>query len=320
MAPGQLSGVIQNLRRTALLSDGAATDGQLLDDFIAHADEAAFEALVRRHGGMVWGVCSRVLGHSHDAEDAFQAAFLVLVRKAESVRPREMVGNWLYGVAYRTALKARGVANRRGAREKQVEDMPAKEVQDAKVWSDLRPLLDRELNRLADRYRVPVVLCDLEGKSQREAARQLGWPAGTLTTRLTRARKMLARRLSRQGIALSASALVLAAFTERGPGHAASAAGRFNRHSRGADRGRSSGNVGGIRAGRRTFPRSPSSHVSDQDQKRFGDCPGRRPGGLGRGLDRPPCYCRPIARRRAESRAGGPCAIRCGVPRNAINR
>lgn len=211
MATGQLSGVIQNLRRSAFLhNEDGLTDGQLLDAFLAHADETAFEALVRRHSAMVWGVCLRVLGRSHDAEDAFQAAFLVLVKKADSIRPREMVGNWLYGVAYRTALKARSIANRRRAREKQVVEMPAKEVHDAQIWHDLQPLLDNELNRLADKYRVPVVLCDLEGKSQREAARQLGWPEGTLTTRLTRARQILAKRLTKHGLALSAGALALA--------------------------------------------------------------------------------------------------------------
>jgi RNA polymerase sigma factor (sigma-70 family) len=210
MATGQFSGVIESLRRTALLRDeGGLTEGQLLEAFLVHADEAAFEALLHRLGPMVWGVCLRVLGATHDAEDAFQAAFLVLVRKADAIRPREMVGPWLYSVAYRTALKAKAVAARRRAREKQVQDMPAKEVHDAELWSDLRPLLDRELSRLADKYREPLILCDLEGKSQRQAAQQLGWPAGTLMTRLTRARRLLARRLTRQGIALAGSTLAL---------------------------------------------------------------------------------------------------------------
>jgi RNA polymerase sigma factor (sigma-70 family) len=211
IATGQLDSVLYSLRRTALLGDdGGPTDGQLLDVFLGHADAAAFETLVRRHGPMVWGVCLRALGNEHDAEDAFQATFLVLVRKAATVRPRALVGNWLYGVAYRTALKAKGAAVKRRAREKQVVDMPAKAVSDADVWSDLRPLLDHELSRLADKYRVPVVLCDLEGKSQREAARRLGWPEGTLMTRLSRARRLLARRLTRRRLALSAGALALA--------------------------------------------------------------------------------------------------------------
>ena len=210
MATGQLNGMIQHLRRTALAQgDDGLTDGQLLDAFLLNADEAAFEALVHRHAPMVWGVCVRALGHSHDAEDAFQATFLVLVRRADAIRPREMVGNWLYGVACRTALKAKAAADKRKAREKQVAELPAKEVRDEQVWHDLRPLLDCELNRLADKYRVPVVLCDLEGKSQREAARQLGWPEGTLMTRLSRARQMLAKRLNRQGLMLSAGGLAL---------------------------------------------------------------------------------------------------------------
>jgi RNA polymerase sigma factor (sigma-70 family) len=214
MATGQLHSVLHNVRRTALLGDdGGPTDGQLLDVFLDHADEAAFETLVRRHGPMIWGVCLRVLGNAHDAEDAFQATFLVLVRKAATVWPRAQVGNWLYGVAYRTALKAKGAASKRRAREKQVADMPATAVSDTHAWSDLRLLLDRELNRLADRYRVPIVLCDLEGKSQREAARQLGWPEGTLMTRLARARRLLAQRLARHGLALSAGSLALALST-----------------------------------------------------------------------------------------------------------
>src|SRR5438093_9976317 len=119
MATGHVIGVIQHLRRAMLLRDGAGlTDGQLLQDYISRRDEAALAALVERHGPMVWGVCRRLLGH-HDAEDAFQATFLVLVRKAASVVPGEVVGNWLYGVAHRTALQARRAAARRRAREVQ---------------------------------------------------------------------------------------------------------------------------------------------------------------------------------------------------------
>jgi RNA polymerase sigma factor (sigma-70 family) len=187
------------------------TDGQLLECFVIRRDEAAFAALVRRHGPMVLGVCRRVLGHVQDAEDAFQAAFLVLARKAASVGQRELVGNWLYGVAYRTALDARTAATRRRTRERQVNAMPEPEAGDgADVWSDLRPLLDRELNRLPDKYRVPVVLCDLEGRTRRDVARQLGIPEGTLSGRLTTARRTLARRLARQGLALSGGALTAA--------------------------------------------------------------------------------------------------------------
>src|SRR5471030_2851458 len=122
--------VIDSLRRTVLLSEMAdLADAQLLDRFLAHQDEAAFEALLRRHGPMVLGVCERVLGNAHDARDAFQATFLVLVSKASSIREREKVGNWLYGVAHRTALEARSVRARRRTLEKQVQDMPHPHVQ-----------------------------------------------------------------------------------------------------------------------------------------------------------------------------------------------
>jgi RNA polymerase sigma factor (sigma-70 family) len=158
---------------------------------------------------MVLGVCRRILGNCHDADDAFQAAFLVLVRKAETVSPREMVGNWLHGVAYQTARKARTLALKRRARERQVNDMPEPAARTQELWEELRPLLDQELSRLPDKYRVPIVLCDLEGKSGREAARQLGWPEGTLTGRLSRARSLLAKRLTRRGLGVSAGALAM---------------------------------------------------------------------------------------------------------------
>src|SRR5215472_16730664 len=125
MATSQMNEVIQHIRRTVLLRDGAGlTDGQLLEDFVTGRDQAALATLVRRHGPMVWGVCRRVLRNYHDAEDAFQATFLVLVRKAASVVPRERVANWLYGVAHQTALKARATAARRKGRERQVALMP----------------------------------------------------------------------------------------------------------------------------------------------------------------------------------------------------
>jgi RNA polymerase sigma factor (sigma-70 family) len=200
------------LRRAALLPDGGGmTDGQLLECFVTWREEAAFEALVRRHGPMVLGVCRRVLRNAQDAEDAFQATFLILVRKAVSIRQRELLGNWLYGVAYRTALDARAAATRRRVRERQVHIMPEPEARDAAdVGDDLRPLLDQELNRLPDKYRVPVVLCDLEGRTRRDVARQLGIPDGTLSGRLTTARRLLAKRLTRHGLALSGAALTTA--------------------------------------------------------------------------------------------------------------
>ena len=208
MATSQMSGIIQHLRRTVLLRDGAGlTDGQLLEDYISRRDEAALEALVHRHGPMVWGVCRRVLRNYHDAEDAFQATFLVFVRKAASIASRELLANWLYGVAHQTALKARATAAKRKERERQVTEMPELAVAEQDLWHDLQPLLDEELSRLPDNYRAVIVLCDLEGKTRKQAARQLGVPEGTVAGQLARARVMLAKRLAQRGVALSGGAL-----------------------------------------------------------------------------------------------------------------
>ena len=183
------------------------SDAQLLAEFVCHRDEAALAMLVRRHGPMVWGVCRRVLGNHHDAEDAFQATFLVLVRRATSIGSRELLANWLYGVARRTALKLRAMSARRSRHETQVAVIPDRSTPAQDMWSDVPPLLDRELSRLPARYRSVLVFCDLEGKSRSEAARQLKVPEGTVASRLSRARAMLARRLTRRGVALSAAAL-----------------------------------------------------------------------------------------------------------------
>ncbi len=186
---------------------GGLSDGQLLDRFAARGEGAVFEAILLRHGPMVWGVCRRVLRDHHDAEDAFQATFLVLARKASSVMPREMLGNWLYGVAHQTAMKARAVRAKRRVRESQVLDMPEPTM----VPHDLRDVvadcLDRELSRLPEKYRIAIVLCDLEGRTHKDAASRLGWPIGTVSSRLSRARTLLARRLSRWGVSLSAGSL-----------------------------------------------------------------------------------------------------------------
>ncbi len=188
---------------------GAFSDGQLLDRFVDRREGAVFEAIVRRHGPMVWGVCRRVLRHHHDAEDAFQATFLVLTRKAASIMPREKLGNWLYGVAYQTAMKARAKRTKRRGRESQLPDMPEPMAVPDDVLDELAESLDRELSRLPEKYRTPIVLCDLEGSTHKEAASQLGWPIGTVSSRLSRARSMLARRLSRQGVSLSVSGLAV---------------------------------------------------------------------------------------------------------------
>jgi RNA polymerase sigma factor (sigma-70 family) len=208
MTTSRMGKVIAHLRRTVLLPDGAGlTDGQLLGDYINRHDEAALAALVRRHGPMVWGVCRRVLRNYHDAEDAFQATFLVFVRKAASIAAPELLANWLYGVAHQTALKARATAAKRRVRERQVTEMPEPAATEPDLWNDLQPVLDQELSRLPDKYRVAIVLCDLEGKTRKEAARQLGVPEGTLAARLARSRVLLAKRLARHGLMVSGGAL-----------------------------------------------------------------------------------------------------------------
>jgi RNA polymerase sigma factor (sigma-70 family) len=193
----------------APLPEGAdLTDGQLLECFLSRRDAAALEALVRRHAPMVWGVCRRVLANHHDAEDAFQATFLVLVRKAASVSPRARVGNWLYGVAHQTALKARATRAKRKTRERPVTEMPEPAAVEQDVRDDLQPMLDEELSRLPEKYRAVIVLCDLEGRTGREAARQLGCPEGTVASRLARGRALLAKRLARHGLTVTGGALV----------------------------------------------------------------------------------------------------------------
>ncbi|MDY3559520.1 sigma-70 family RNA polymerase sigma factor [Gemmata sp. JC673] len=197
------------LRRVVLGRQTAArTDGELLTAFVASASGDAFAELVRRHGPMVLGVCRRLIPDHATADDAFQAVFLVLARRAAGVRPRERVGAYLYGIAYRTALKARMVLARRRSREKQVEVMPEPPAPPAApAWGDVQFVIDEELARLPEKLRIAVVLCDLEGRPQREVARQLGVPPATLATRLAAARRSLAARLTRRGVTLSGGAL-----------------------------------------------------------------------------------------------------------------
>jgi RNA polymerase sigma factor (sigma-70 family) len=198
MAAVRLSQAVRQLRGV-LATSGAAglTDADLWGRYVRHRDEAAFEALVRRHGPMVLRVCRRILRNEQDAEDAFQATFLVLVRKAASLRSPRTVANWLHGVARRTALEARRLGDRRRA---QAAALPPRAAPDG-PGDDLRPVLDQELGRLAEKYRIAVVLCDLEGKTRKEAARQLGWAEGTVASRLARGRGLLAKRLARRGFA-----------------------------------------------------------------------------------------------------------------------
>src|SRR5262245_18540979 len=209
MMTGRLRGVLRQLRRvTASPLQDEPTDGALLERFRAGREELAFEALVRRHGAMVLGVCQRILGEGADAEDAFQATFLVLIRRADSIRRKESVASWLYGVASRTALKARTELARRRRQEGQVMPGHAADGTEEVAWRELRPVLDEELGRLAEKYRVPVLLCYLQGRTYEEAARQLGWAVGTLSTRLRYARQLLQSRLTARGITLSVGLLI----------------------------------------------------------------------------------------------------------------
>jgi RNA polymerase sigma factor (sigma-70 family) len=207
MASNHVNQLSEYLCRSILPDRAAPTDGQLLTSFREHRDGAAVAALVRRHGPMVWGVCRRMLRGHQDAEDAFQATFLVLVQKAATLSDPEMVGNWLYGVAHQTAVRMRALAARRAVRERQVAVMPEPTAAAQHVWDDLAPILDEELARLPPKYRALLVLCQLEGKTLKEVAGQLAIPLGTVASRLATARAMLARRLSRRGIVVSGALL-----------------------------------------------------------------------------------------------------------------
>ena len=185
------------------------TDRQLLIRFRAHRDEEAFAELVRRHGPMVLGVCRRVLGDGHAAEDAFQATFLLLVRKSESLRDPELLANWLYGVAYRTALKTRSRGSRQRPTDQRALEMTVSDPTPDVTMRELHSVLDEELNSLPEKYRAPLVLCYLEGKTNVQAARALGWPEGSISRRLARGLELLRGRLTRRGMTLSALLLAL---------------------------------------------------------------------------------------------------------------
>jgi len=203
--------ILRTIRRIAAAGDTQGmTDAQLLQQFATHRDEPAFEVLVHRHAGMVWRVCRDLLRESHAAEDAFHATFLVLVRKAGSIARPELLGNWLYGVASRVALRARKTLTRRASHEQQGVAMSAATSFDNNAEHDLQALLQEELQRLPAKYRSPMVLCYLEGRTNEEAAEQLDWPVGTLKVRLMRGREMLRTRLARRGLAVGAGALTSA--------------------------------------------------------------------------------------------------------------
>jgi RNA polymerase sigma factor (sigma-70 family) len=213
-------------RHTKQDSTGRAeglTDEELLDQFLngdSYASQDAFQSLVVRHGPMVLGTCRHVLNTLHDAEDAFQATFLVLARKGATIRNRRVLAGWLHEVAHRIAVKTRATAVRRRNVERQSMAMspPAVEpgTQDqAAAWNELRPVLHAEVDRLPERYRMPVILSYLEGKTNEEVAELLRWPVGTVKGRLSRARDLLRSRLMRRGVSLSAAIIVTALSRDR---------------------------------------------------------------------------------------------------------
>jgi RNA polymerase sigma factor (sigma-70 family) len=198
---------------------GELTDSELLQRFAVQREEAAFTTLLQRHGPMVLGVCRSILPEAQDAEDAFQATFLVLARQPRSIGKPASVASWLHGVAYRLAMRARAEAARRRAHERQAVMMPKVDPHEELIWRDLRPVLHEEVDRLPERYRLPFVLCYLEGKTNEEAADLLGWPKGTVLSSLSRARERLRRRLTRRGLALTSG--LLAALLAPGAAQAA---------------------------------------------------------------------------------------------------
>jgi RNA polymerase sigma factor (sigma-70 family) len=204
MPPASLAPLLQHLRKiTDLPRSEGVGDGELLERFVRLRDEAAFELLVWRHQRMVLGVCRRVLHDTHDAEDAFQAAFLTLARRAEAVRRCQSVAGWLHKVAYHLALRVRKRAARRATVDLEDAIECRHDPAEAAHWREVAAVLDEEVSRLPERYRLPVVLCYLEGRTYQEAGRQLGLPVGTLSARLTRARALLRRRLARRGVGIS---------------------------------------------------------------------------------------------------------------------
>jgi RNA polymerase sigma factor (sigma-70 family) len=182
---------------------GGLSDQQLLERFRRERSEASFALLVQRHGPMVLSVCRRVLHHVQDVEDAFQATFLVLARKAAMLHQPPLLGSWLHGVAYHVALRLKAKAQRRAAHEHRVDPLPPGNALDDITWREVRSVLDEELGKMPEQYRAPLVLCYLEARTQDEAARHLGWSKNTFTRRLNQARQMLARRLTRRGLTLS---------------------------------------------------------------------------------------------------------------------
>jgi RNA polymerase sigma factor (sigma-70 family) len=210
MEPGSLQAVVSRVRRVALAEMGSGPpDAELLGRFVAGHDEAAFAELVRRYGGLVRGVCRRLLDDGQDVEDASQATFLILARDAGSIRKRASLTCWLHGVALRVARRLREQRDRRRAREAPLADVPQPARADEVSWREVRTVLDEEMDRLPEELRGPLVLCYLRGLTRDEAARELGWAVGRLKFRLQQARQVLRHRLLRRGVTPSVPLLAL---------------------------------------------------------------------------------------------------------------
>jgi RNA polymerase sigma factor (sigma-70 family) len=206
MIQNRLGDALAAIRKQVALQEAdGVSDRALLDAFVCTKDGSAFETLLHRHGAMVLNVCRRMLRHSHDAEDACQATFLILAQKASAIRQRDTVAAWLHGVAYHVAQRLRRDIARRDRHSFPARDVVQGDTTGSIIWRDAQRVIDEELNRLPDHYRAPLLLCYLEGKTQDEAARQLGWTDAVLRGRLDRGRERLRRRLLRRGVSLPAA-------------------------------------------------------------------------------------------------------------------
>jgi RNA polymerase sigma factor (sigma-70 family) len=198
MLQNPFSAVGSHMGRGDINLDGMSSDRELLQRVSEREDDVAFAVLVRRYSRLVMGVCQRVLRNVHDAEDAFQATFVVLWCKAGTIAKPELLGNWLYGVAFRTSQKLRTTEARRRVREENAPAGGSVNGQSENGWHEERAVLDEELLRLPEKYRMPLMLCYLDGKTHAEVAQQLGWPIGSVSARLSRGLQLMRERLSRR--------------------------------------------------------------------------------------------------------------------------
>lgn len=210
MAQSAIPVLSQYLRPLHARQANPSTDHELLQRFVNHRDESAFAVLVERHAALVLGLCRSILRNLHDAEDIFQATFLVLARKAASIRKGQSLGSWLYAVAYRLAHKVRARADKQRRCEQQAANPAEQTLMDAVTWGELRGILHEEVDRLPEKYRAAVVLCYWRGRTHEQAGQQLGWARATIKDRLEKARELLRKRLARRGLALSAAWLAAA--------------------------------------------------------------------------------------------------------------